>query len=156
MSIPALTVKGYKPEDIKRLLSSNESFVVAIRLYLVYQVALGYSSRQLAEIHDISFKQITTWVHRFEAEGIDGLKNRKGRGRKSLLSKDKMQRIKTVVLKEFPSAHGYKAVKWTGPLLAKWIESKYGVKYQRAQVYNLLRGLGIEFHKKQGLVKTTV
>lgn len=156
MAIPVLTVKGYQPEEIKRLLSSNESYVVAIRLYLVYQVALGYSSRKLAEIHDISFKQITTWVHRFEAEGIDGLKNRKGRGRKSLLSKDKMQRIKTVVLKEFPSDHGYKAAKWTGPLLAEWIESKYGVKYQRAQVYNLLRGLGIEFHKKQGLVNTKV
>ncbi len=156
MTIPVLTVKGYRPEEIKRLLSGNESFVVAIRLYLVYQVALGYSSRKLAEIHHISFKQITTWVHRFEAEGLDGLRNRKGRGRKSLLSKEKMQRIKTVVLKELPSDHGYKAIKWTGPLLAEWIESKYGVKYQRAQIYNLLRRLGVEFYKKQGLVKTKV
>ena len=156
MSIPVLTVKGYRPEEIKRLLSSNESFVVAIRLYLVYQVSLGYSSRKLAEIHDISFKQITTWVHRFEAEGLDGLTNRKGRGRKSLLSKEKMQRIKKVVLNELPSDHGYKAIKWTGPLLAKWIETKYGIKYQRAQIYKLLRSLGIEFYKKQGLVKIKV
>jgi transposase len=156
MTIPVLTVKGYRPEEIKRLLSGNESFVVAIRLYLVYQVALGNSSRKLAEIHHISFKQITTWVHRFEAEGLDGLRDRKGRGRKSLLSKEKKQRIKTVVLKELPSDHGYKAIKWTGPLLAEWIESKYGVKYQRAQIYNLLRSLGIEFYKKKGLVKTKV
>ena len=99
MSIPILTVKGYQPEEIKKLLTSNESFVVALRLYLVYQVSLSYSSRKLAEIHDISFKQITTWVHRFEAEGVEGLKNRSGRGRKSLLSKEKMQRIKTLVLK---------------------------------------------------------
>jgi len=151
-----LTVKGYRPEEIKRLLTGNESFVVAIRLYLVYQVALGYSSRKLAEMHDISFKQITTWVHRFEVEGLEGLKNRSGRGRKSLLSKEKMQRIKTLVLKELPSAHGYKATKWTGPLLADWIESKYGIRYQRAQIYKLLRNLGIEFHKNQGLVKTEV
>ena len=156
MSIPVLTVKGYQPEEIKRLLTSNESFVVAIRLYLVYQVALGYSSRKLAEIHDISFKQITTWVHRFEAEGLDGLRNRKGRGRKTLLSKDKLDRIKKLVLKEPPSDHGYEDAKWTGPLLAEWIEAKYGIKYQRAQIYNLLRGLGIEFHKKQGLVNTKV
>lgn len=156
MSIPVLTVKDYQPEEIKRLLSGNESFVVAIRLYLVYQVALGYSSRKLAEIHDISFKQITTWVHRFEAEGLDGLRNRKGRGRKSLLSKEKMQRIKTVVLKDLPSDHGYKANKWTGPLLAEWIKSKYGIRYQRAQIYKLLRSLGIEFYKNQGLVKTKV
>lgn len=156
MSIPQLTVKGYEPEDIKRMLSANESFVIAIRLYLVYQVALGYSSRKLAEIHDISFKQITTWVHRFESEGLEGLRDRKGRGRKSLLSKDKMQRIKTLVLKESPSDYGYEEIKWTGPLLATWIETKYGIKYQRAQIYNLLKSLGIEFYKKQGLVKIKV
>lgn len=156
MSIPVLTVKGYQPEDIKKLLAGNESFIVAIRLYLVYQVALGHSSRKLAEIHDISFKQITTWVHRFEAEGLDGLRNRRGRGRKSLLSKNKIQRIKTLVLNERPSDHGYKANKWTGPVLAKWIEAQYGVKYQRAQIYNLLRSCGIEFYKKQGLIQNKV
>ena len=126
-----LRVKGYEPEEIKRLLSANESFVIAIRLYLVYKVALGYSSRQLAKIHDISFKQITTWVHRFETEGLEGLRDRKGRGRKPLLSKDKMQRIKILVLKELPSDHGYKEPRWTGPLLATWIETKYKINYQK-------------------------
>ena len=156
MSIPVLTVKGYRPEEIKKLLSSNESFVIAIRLYLVYQVSLGYSSRKLAELHDISFKQVTTWVHRFEAEGLDGLRNKKGRGRKSMLSNEKMQKIKKVVLNDLPSDHGYKSIKWTGPILAEWIDTKYGIKYQRAQVYKLLRSLGIEFYKKQGLVKIKV
>ncbi len=156
MSNPILKVKGYEPADIKRLLSADESFVIAIRLYLVYQVALGYSSRKLAEIHDISFKQITTWVHRFETEGLEGLRDRKGQGRKSMLSKDKKQRIKTLVLKELPSDYGYEEIRWTGPLLASWIEIKYGIKYQRAQIYNLLRRLGIEYYKKQGLVKIKV
>lgn len=156
MSNTTLIVKGYRAEEIKSILSSNESFIVAVRLYLVYQVALGYSSRKLAEISDISFKQITTWVHRFEAEGLDGLRDRKGRGRKSLLSRDKLERIKTLVLKEYPSAYGYESTKWTGPLLAKWIESKYGIKYQRAQIYNMLKSLGIEFSKKRGLIEMKV
>jgi transposase len=152
MSKSNLTVKGYRSEDIKKLLASNESYVTAIRLYLVYQITLGYSSRRLAEIHGISFKQITTWVHRFESEGLEGLKDRKGRGRKSLLPEDKLERIKTLVLKEQPSDHGYRGSRWTGPLLTKWIENNYGIKYQRAQVYNLLRKQGIEFQKKQGLI----
>jgi len=152
MSKPTLIVKGYRSEDIKKLLTGNESYVTAIRLYLVYQIALGHSSRRLAEIHGISFKQITNWVHRFESEGLEGLRDRKGRGRKSLLSKDKLERIKTLVLKERPSDHGYENNKWTGPLLAEWIENNFGIKYQRAQIYNLLRKLGIEFHKKQGLI----
>jgi len=152
MSKPTLIVKGYRSEDIKKLLTGNESYVTAIRLYLVYQIALGHSSRRLAEIHGISFKQITNWVHRFESEGLEGLRDRKGRGRKSLLSKDKLERIKTLVLKERPSDHGYENNKWTGPLLAEWIENNFGIKYQRAQIYNLLRKLGIEFQKKQGLI----
>lgn len=153
MSNIPLKVKGYEPAAIKKLLSADESFIVAIRLYLVYQVSLGHSSRQLAEIHNISFKQITTWVHRFEEEGIDGLKNRQGRGRKSQLSKSQMQAIKKLVLRELPSDHGYEQTRWTGPLLASWIEKKYAIKYERAQIYNLLRRLGIGFYKQQGLVK---
>ena len=152
MSKTALIVKGYHAEDIKKLLTANESYVTAIRLYLVYQIALGYSSRRHAEIHGISFKQITNWVHRFESEGIEGLRDRKGRGRKALLPEDKLQRIKMLVLNERPSAHGYTAGRWSGPLLANWIENNYGIKYQRAQVYNLLRKLGIEFQKKQGII----
>jgi transposase len=156
MSNSLMKVKGYDPAAIKKLLTADESFVVAIRLYLVYQVALGHSSRQLAEVHNISFKQITTWVHRFEEEGLDGLRNRKGRGRKSQLSKTQMQRIKRLVLKELPTDHGYEQSRWTGPLLADWIESNYAIKYERAQIYNLLRKLGIEFYKQQGLVQTNV
>lgn len=156
MSLPVLTVKGYTAEEIKKILSENESFVVAIRLYLVYQVALGYSSRKLSEINGMSFKQITTWVHRFEEEGLEGLRDRKGRGRKALLSKQKLQRIGNVVLKERPTDHGYNANRWTGPLLAEWVESKYGIRYQKAQIYNLLRKQGIEFYKDEGLVQSKV
>ncbi len=152
MSKTTLPVKGYQAEDIKKLLAGNESYVIAIRLCLVYQIALGYSSRRLAEIHGISFKQITNWVHRFESEGLEGLRDRKGRGRKSLLPQNKLERIKTLVLKEHPSDHGYNAGGRTGPPISEWIENNYGIKYQKAQVYNLLRKLGIEFQKKQGLI----
>ena len=76
-----LKVHRANPIEIKKLLNDNESYTVGVRLNLVYLVALDHSSRKLSEIHNISFKQITNWVHRFEEEGIDGLKDRKGRGR---------------------------------------------------------------------------
>lgn len=156
MSNRILKVKGYEAEDIKKLLTTNESYVIAIRLNLVYLVALGHSSRMLADMYGISFKQVTNWVHRFEDEGIQGLRDRKGRGRKALLSKDKLKRIRSLVLRESPSDHGYNAGKWTGPLLAQWIEHNYGIQYQKAQIYNMLEKLGIKFHKKEGLVETDI
>ena len=119
---------------------------------MVYLVALGYSSRRLSELHNISFKQITNWVHRFEKEGVEGLKDKKGRGRRSNLSDEQLERIKSLVINEKPSDYGYQSVKWTGPLLAQWIDKEYGLTYQKAQVYNLLEKVGIVFEKKKGLV----
>lgn len=147
-----LKIQRSEAGEIKRLLNTNDAYMVGIRLYLVYLVALGHSSRKLSELHNISFKQITNWVHRFEKEGIEGLKDKKGRGRRSALSNEQLERIKELILKEKPANHGYQAEKWTGPLLAEWIKKEYGLVYQKAQVYNLLGKVGIAFEKNQGLI----
>jgi transposase len=147
-----LQIQRSDATEIKKLLNTNDAYAVGIRLYMVYLVALGYSSRRLSELHNISFKQITNWVHRFEKEGVEGLKDKKGRGRRSNLSDEQLERIKSLVINEKPSDYGYQSVKWTGPLLAQWIDKEYGLTYQKAQVYNLLEKVGIVFEKKKGLV----
>ncbi len=148
-----MKIQRADPAEIKKMLTANEAFTVGIRLFIVYLVALGHSSRKLSEIHNISFKQITNWVHRFENEGIEGLKDRKGRGRRSILSDKDMQKIKTIILTEKPEKYGFKSDRWTGPLLRELIRLKYGVCYQKAQIYNLLRKIGLRFEKKKGLVE---
>ena len=152
MGKSVLQIQRSDATEIKKLLNTNDAYAVGIRLYMVYLVALGYSSRRLSELHNISFKQITNWVHRFEKEGIEGLKDKKGRGRRSNLSNEQLERIKSLVINEKPSDYGYQSVKWTGPLLAQWIDKEYGLTYQKAQVYNLLEKVGIVFEKKKGLV----
>lgn len=89
-------------------------------------------------------------MHRFEKDGIEGLKDKKGRGRRSALSDEQLARIKALVLKEVPANYGFQSEKWTGPLLVQWIKTEYGLKYQKAQVYNLLEKVGIAFEKKAG------
>jgi len=148
-----LRVQRSEAAEIKKMIRENEAYTVGVRLYLVYLVAMGHSSRKLAELHNISFKQITNWVHRFESQGIEGLKDKKGRGRHSILTAEQLGRIRVLVLNEDPEKYGIKSSKWTGPLLAQWIKKEYGVQYQKAQIYNLLSRMGIAFEKKQGLVK---
>ena len=149
----ALRIERSEATEIKKLLNTNEAYIVGVRLYLVYLVALGHSSRKLSELHNISFKQITNWVHRFDKEGVEGLKNRKGRGRRSTISNEQLNRIKQLVLKEAPGDHGFQSEKWTGPLLTQWIKKEYGLEYQKAQIYNLLRKVGITYKKKIGLAE---
>ncbi len=67
-----LQVKGYTSEQIKSLFKVEDKYKIGLRLYAVYQVSLGQSSRKLAPLYNTSFKQICNWVHRFEQEGLKG------------------------------------------------------------------------------------
>ena len=120
-----------------------------MRLYAVYQVAKGQSSRKLEELYNTSFKQITNWVHRFEAEGLEGLKDKKGRGRKDRLTAVQKQRL-SELLGTPPADHGYNTATWTGPLLLDWIKKEFGVAYKKAQVYNIVKSLGYSYQKGRG------
>jgi transposase len=142
MGRPVLKVKGYAPEEIKALIKRDERYTIGLRLYAVYQVALGQPSRKLEELFQTSFKQITNWVHRFEKEGIEGLKDKPGRGRKPSLSPEQMRALSDLLLAGSPAAHGYNSETWTGPLLIDWLKKSFGVEFKKAQIYNIVKQLG--------------
>ena len=154
MGRPVLKVGNYKPEDIKAMFRDDERYTIGIRLYAIYQVSLGQSSRKLEELYNTSFKQITNWVHRFEQEGIAGLKDKEGRGRTSRLNEEQCYRI-SVLINEPPEDHGYNSATWTGPMLIEWIEKEYGIIYKKAQIYNVIKSLGYTYQKGRGIFPET-
>jgi transposase len=151
MSRPVLKVGNYKPEDIKAMFRDDERYTIGIRLYAVYQVAMGQPSRKLEELYNTSFKQITNWVHRFEKEGIDGLRDKEGRGRIARLDEAQRTRISKLLAGEPPADHGYNSATWTGPMLIEWIEKHYQISYKKAQIYNIIKSLGFSYQKGRGI-----
>lgn len=154
MGRSSLKVSRNTPEEIKALFRDDERYTIGIRLYAVYQVSLGQPSRKLEDLYNTSFKQITNWVHRFEEEGIDGLRDKIGRGRTSRLSVEQSKRI-SLLLNESPAAHGYNSATWTGPMLIEWISKTYGIVYKRAQIYNVIKSLGYTYQKGRGIFPET-
>ena len=128
----------------------DERYTIGLRLYAVYQVSLGQSSRKLEELYNTSYKQITNWVHRFEKEGIEGLKDKEGRGRTARLTAEQRERIRTL-LREDPAKSGYNTATWTGPMLIEWIQKEYGIAYKKAQIYNIIKSLGYTYQKGRGV-----
>jgi transposase len=116
----------------------------------VYQVSLGKPSRVLEELYNTSFKQITNWVHQFEQGGIEGLRDKPGRGRKSQLSDEQYERVRQVLINETPENHGFNTVTWTGPLLIEYIKNEFGISYKKAQIYNIIKSLGFTYQKGKG------
>jgi transposase len=145
-----LTVKGYNSDQIKALFRKDERYTIGIRLYAVYQVSRGKSSRSLEQLYNTSFKQITNWVHQFEKEGLEGLKDKEGRGRKSRLTEDQREKLRSVLVNETPMNYGYNTETWTGPLVGQYLKNEFGIAYKKAQVYNILKSIGLTYQKGRG------
>ena len=150
MGRPTRQIKNYSSEQIKSLFNSEDRYKIGIRLYAVYQVSLGKSSRELEGLYNTSFKQILNWVSRFEQGGLEGLRDKPGRGRKCKLSQEQQQRLKSLVLEESPLSYGYNTATWNGPLLINWLTNNLGITYKRAQIYNVLKSLGLSYQKAKG------
>ena len=146
-----LQIKGYTAESIKALIRKDERYTIGLRLYAVYQVAKGQSSRKLEDLYNTSFKQITNWVHRFEKEGLEGLKDKAGRGRKDKLTLEQKQVIRLLLKNELPTQYGFNTATWTGPLLISWIKKEYKIEYKKAQIYNIIKALGFSYQKGKGI-----
>jgi len=142
-----LQVEGYSSEQIRALFSKDERYTIGIRLYAVYQVSVGQSTRKLESLYNTSFKQICNWVHRFEESGIEGLKDKPKSGRKPRLSEENLNELSNVLQNNRPDEFGYNTATWNGPIIKEYIEKHYQVTYKKAQVYNLLKQLGFTYQK---------
>lgn len=146
-----LEVTRASAEEIYNLIRKDEKYMVGVKLFAIYQIARGAVSRDLEQMYKISFKSVCNWVHKFNEKGLEGLKEEHRSGRKPRLSDEEMSRIKKTILKETPKDYGYNTTTWTGPILNDHIEKQYGVKYKKAQIYNIMKKMGLSYQKGKGI-----
>jgi transposase len=137
-------LQNYTTAQVKQIIKSNSDYYIDKKLCAILQVNLGKSSRFLAPYYCVSPKQIRNWVARFDAEGIEGLRIKKGRGRRSFISPEQMEQVKSDLSRP-PEFFGYNSGVWTGPLLQKHLEKSYQIFYKISTIYDLLYRLGFSF-----------
>jgi transposase len=137
------------PETIKSQLRKDEKFSKGVRLYAVYQIALGKKAEEVQALYCSSHKSICNWVHRYNTEGIEGLKDKPRSGRRSRLSSEQKEILKAVILQS-PMEEGFSSGVWTWALVAEYIKNKFSVSYKKANIYNILHSLGLSYQKGRG------
>ncbi len=142
-------LKNYTTEQVESVFESDENNIVGVKLYAIIQLTRGYSTRKLEEYYRVTHKQICNWADRFDAEGIDGLRMKPGRGRHPFITDEQKEQLK-LDLSKSPEEFGYNTANWSGPLLQKYLEVAYQVSYKQAAVYVLLHELGFSFQRARG------
>ena len=84
--------KGYK---------SSDSAFFSRRCHMVLLKSQGRTSEEIGSIVGTTIQPINRWVKRYLAYGIEGLRNKPGQGRKSILnSEEDAEKIRKAIEKE--------------------------------------------------------
>jgi len=151
MSKVALKIENYSSEELKALLRKDEKFQQGVRLYACYQVSLGKRPKELEDIYETSFKSICNWVNRLNKGGLVALVDKEKPGRNPRLNIKQKTVLRETVLNKNPENFGYNSSTWTGALVLDWLDKTYQIKFKKAQIYNILKSLGLSFQKGKGV-----
>src|SRR6478609_3477138 len=111
------------------------------RLTAVLAVASGRTREEVAELLGVSLTQLSEWLRVFRNEGLGALCESHNKGDPGNLTANQVAQLKTQV-----STGRFR----NSDQIRHWIESAFGVKYCSSGVKDLLKRIGVTYHKVSG------
>jgi len=140
-------IRGDIPPAELRRSAKRESDGRAARRMLALAAALeGASRAEAARQAGMDRQSLRDWVHRFNQEGIVGLKDRPHTGRPPRLSEAEMASFKAMVLRG-PDIEKDGVSSWTAKDLCRIVEARFGVAYSENGMLKLLKSLDLSRQK---------
>lgn len=127
--------------ELRREAAKTRDANRARRLLALALVIAGEPRGQAAKACGMDRQTLRDWVHRYNAEGIDGLSDRPRSGRKSSLSAQQEAEFAELV-KKGPDLSEDGVVRWRRVDLRDVIEDRYGIELHERSVGKLLHRLG--------------
>ena len=122
----AITRQDESADDLRRLARRSGNVAQARRLLSIALVMEGHSRTDAATAAGMDRQSLRDWVHRFNAEGPDGLLDKPRSGRPPRLSDDQLQALDAIV-EAGPDVETDGVVRWRCADLQRVIAEKYSV-----------------------------
>lgn len=123
------------------------------RYHALILVTQGYSYRETGRILLVDEETISGWVTRYQAAGLDGVKNHPGWGGEHgqrLLNAEQLAELnQTLVAEAMPGTKLGSG--WTAKAIRKLIREKYAVSYSKSGVRKLLCEIGWSYQRGRKL-----
>lgn len=133
-------------EELRRLARQESNGRVACRLLALANALDGMSREEAARQAGMDRQTLRDWVLRFNAEGVDGLRDRPKSGRPTWLDDGQLATLKALVLRgPDPERDGVST--WRAKDLCRMVEERFGVSYTENGMLRLLHELGLSWQK---------
>lgn len=140
-----LKIDSFSTEEIRNLIFDNSDYKKGMKLFAAYLVSKGWSARKISKLMDVSFKQVTLWIHSINEEGLEGLEEKPRTGRKSQLDEQQKAELKSIILNYIPKDYKIDDDRWKGDSVRQLIDKYFKVDYKPAQVYNIINSLKLKY-----------
>jgi transposase len=137
----AITRTDHSAAQLRAAAQQTNNADAARRMLALALVLEGKSRTEAATCCGMDRQILCDWVHRYNAEGLEGLHNRTAPGAKSRLSPEQEHEVAELV-RQGPDLAEHGVVRWRRIDLAHVIEQRYGVKLAERSVGDLLHRLG--------------
>lgn len=132
-------------EQVRSAMKSDRASV-ARRATVLYNLHLGYSVEEVAEMHQVSTASVYKTVARFEAEGIEGLPNKPIPGRPRKATPAYIELLHET-LESDPQALGFAFTIWTQPRLRAYLAEQSGIHLSRSRFQELMQREGYVYRR---------
>lgn len=131
----------YDAGMLRKLAARSKDASQSRRLLSLAAVYDGMPRAQAAQVGGMDRQTLRDWVHRFNAEGPDGLVNRHGGGPKRKLNEAQRAELAQIV-ETGPDPETDGVVRWRCVDLKRIIKERFGVTYHQRHVGKVLHQLG--------------
>ena len=137
----AITRTDFSARDLRAEAAKTTDAKAARRMLAIALVMEGVDRKTAAESCGMDRQSLRDWVHRYNAEGLAGLSNRRSAGQKPLLNADQKAELAQIV-REGPDPSVDGVVRWRRVDLKAQIEARFGVRMHERTVGKQLAALG--------------
>src|SRR4051794_22380483 len=113
------------------------------RLTAVLAIASGKSREEVAELLGVSLSQLGEWLRVFRNDGLDALCALQYKGDPGNLTPHQVQRLKDEVAK---------GCSRNSDQIRHWLKQTFAVSYSCSGVKDMLKRVGISYHKVTGFL----
>jgi transposase len=134
------------PAELRALARRERDGRVSARLLALANALDGMSRDEAARAAGMDRQTLRDWVHRYNAEGVEGLRDRPRSGRPCALDEGQQAALKALVLKG-PKLERDGCVAWRARDLCDVVERRFGVRYAETGMLRLLKSLDLSWQK---------
>ncbi len=131
----------FSASELRRLAAGSKDANQSRRLLSLAAVLDGMGRADAARIGGMDRQTLRDWVHRFNAQGPDGLKDIRSKGQPQRLSAEQLAAFSEIV-ETGPDRAKDGVVRWRRIDLKRVIEERFGVVYHERTIGKILAQIG--------------